>query len=203
MTEWWVWSSVNSVALLAIAAVFGYALNRRRDGKVEAVATALRLVTEEKERANRLAAEERARAKELADAQALLLARVIEAEKELAVFKATMSTALLPVSAMFQAALVTHLTHNHTPEMDDLLARINALTETEEQRLFVLLQERVVEFDDPEIGDLERDAAVMMPYVMKRVKAEAAAAAVPQATIADAAMVSQATIVIAKPEGAK
>lgn len=192
MLDWpWLWPLINSVALILFTAVVGYLLNQRRDTRTAAVSTALRLAEEEK-----------AKAKELAEAHEALLARVIEAEKELAVFRATMSTALLPVSAMFQAALVKHLTHNHTPEMDDLLARINDLSETETARLHALLKERVVEFDDPAIDDLERDAAVMMPYVMKRVKAEVAMATVPTVTIADAANVPQATMVIVK-EGAK
>lgn len=192
MTTDWIWPLINSTAMIVFAAIVGYLLNQRRDTRTAAVATALRLAEEEK-----------AKAKDLAEAHDLLLARVIEAEKELAVFRATMSTALLPVSAMFQAALVKHLTHNHTPEMDDLLARINDLSVTETERLHVLLKERVVEFDDPEIDDLERDAAVMMPYVMKRVRAEAATALVPTVTIADAANVPQAAMVIVKPEGVK
>jgi hypothetical protein len=79
----------------------------------------------------------------------------------------------VPISVAFRAALIKKLTHNHTPEMDELMTRIDLLSPVEEERLTKLLRERVVEYDDPEIDDAERDAAIMLPMMSKRVKSEA------------------------------
>jgi hypothetical protein len=78
-----------------------------------------------------------------------------------------------PVSLAFRQELIAELTHNHTPEMDDLLLRIDTLNEGEDLRLEVLLKERIIEFADPMITASERDAASMLLMVNKRVKARA------------------------------
>ena len=78
-----------------------------------------------------------------------------------------------PVSLAFRQELIAELTHNHTPELDDLLARIDDLTEEEDLRLADLINDRIIEFDDPIITESERDAASMVLMVNKRVKMKA------------------------------
>lgn len=87
----------------------------------------------------------------------------------------TLTETVIPISAAFRSVLIRELTHNHTPELDALLQKLeptNKLTSQEEVRLAVLLRERVVEFNDPLITDSERDAAAMLPMVLKRVQRE-------------------------------
>jgi hypothetical protein len=94
---------------------------------------------------------------------------------------AIMASQVTPLSAAFRSVLIRELTHNHTPEMDALLARLENgpfLSQEEEERLYVLLRERVIEFDDPLITDRERDSAAMLPMVMKRVRGEDASGVV-------------------------
>jgi hypothetical protein len=79
----------------------------------------------------------------------------------------------VPISVAFRETLIKKLTHAHTPELDDLLMRIDHLNEEETQRFDELLRERVIDRDDPEIDDEERDAAVMLPMMNKRVRSEA------------------------------
>lgn len=87
---------------------------------------------------------------------------------------------VLPLSLAVQQWAVAKLTHNHTPEMDALLARIGELTDDEMARLDVLLQERVVEFDDPQIDAIERLAASMLLDIMSWVRETAKAEPTPQ-----------------------
>jgi len=94
-------------------------------------------------------------------------------------FKA-LTDRVTPISAAFRSELIRDLTHNHTPELDALLAKVGAdepMTPEEETRLNVLLKERVVEYDDPLITDRERDSASMLLMVNKRVHAERTAIA--------------------------
>jgi len=103
-----------------------------------------------------------------------LTERVIALEQSLALVGQT----ILPMSTAFQAILVKELTHLHTPVTDALLAKLGPpflLTPAEEHELAAALAERVQVVDD-QISESERDAALMLPYVMKRVRAEAASA---------------------------
>ncbi len=105
------------------------------------------------------------------EAKALRL-RVTELEIKLA----GINQVFVPISAAFQAILIKELTHLHTPEMDALLVKLGPpmiLTELEMERLGTLLLERERDMHE-EIDDLERDAALMLPLVMKRVKADQA-----------------------------
>ena len=80
----------------------------------------------------------------------------------------------VPISTAFQAILIKELTHFHTPEMDALMAKIgppNTLTVVEQERLAVLLNERMKDMG-PLISDSERDAARILPAIMKRAKIE-------------------------------
>jgi len=109
-----------------------------------------------------------ARAKEQADT----LRRVAELETQLKLVGQT----ILPLSAAFQAVLVKQLTHYHTPEMDALMVKLGppyTLTPGEAARLGVLLEERTRDMGDL-IDEAERDAARMLPMVMKRVASDVA-----------------------------
>ena len=81
--------------------------------------------------------------------------------------------ALVPISSAFQAILIKQLTHYHTPELDALLAKLDpySLTDEEERRFYFLLEERTRDMGS-EIDASERNAAKMLPYVIKRVKEE-------------------------------
>ena len=85
------------------------------------------------------------------------------------------TAAVVPISEAFKAVLIKELTHYHTPELDKLLAKIGppqTLTDIEVIRLERLLDERSRDMADS-ITDSERDAATMLPMVIKRAKAEA------------------------------
>jgi hypothetical protein len=91
---------------------------------------------------------------------------------------AVISAAVVPISTAFQSILIKELTHYHTPELDELMKRIGppcTLSDIETKRLEVLLRERERD-PDVKIPESERDAATMLPLVMKRATAEAAAA---------------------------
>lgn len=82
-----------------------------------------------------------------------------------------------PINAVFQAILIKELTHFHTPEMDALMEQIGppcTLSAAERDRLNFLLEERTRDMGEL-ISDSERDAAVMLPLVMRRVELEAEA----------------------------
>jgi len=79
----------------------------------------------------------------------------------------------VPISVAYRASLIKKLTHVHTPELDELMTRIDNLSGVEEERFAKLLQERVVDVDDPEIDDEERDAALILPIMNRRVRADA------------------------------
>jgi hypothetical protein len=85
---------------------------------------------------------------------------------------------VLPISTAFQTVLRQDLTHFHTPEMDALMVKLGppyVLTEAEAARLVEMLAERARDVSDL-ISDHERDAATMLPMVIRRVRAEAEAA---------------------------
>jgi hypothetical protein len=85
---------------------------------------------------------------------------------------ALMTTAT-PLSKLMRDTIIKELTHSHAPELDDLLAKVKAdeLLPSDEQRLFALLKERAEARDD-RINMDERDAAIMLPPVMRRIKQE-------------------------------
>lgn len=97
-------------------------------------------------------------------------ARLVELESKLAL----VTQSIVPINLAFQAILVNQLTHYHTPEMDALLKKIgppNALTETEAARLADLLVQRTQDMA-AEISESERDAALILPAVMRRARQE-------------------------------
>lgn len=96
--------------------------------------------------------------------------RVADLETKLAL----VTQAVVPISTAFQAILIKELTHYHTPEMDELMVKIgppNLLTKDEENRLFILLEERTRDMG-PLISESERGAAHILPVVMARARAE-------------------------------
>jgi uncharacterized protein YfkK (UPF0435 family) len=111
------------------------------------------------------------KARVLAEENTKLASRVTEVETKLAL----VNQAVIPISTAFQAILIKELTHFHTPEMDALLVKVgppNTLTDAEAERLATLLIERTRDMG-PQISDAERDAATILPAVMKRARVEA------------------------------
>jgi hypothetical protein len=82
--------------------------------------------------------------------------------------------AILPMSTAFQAILVKELTHFHTPAVDALLKKLGpplTITEAEMETLQCELRHRISE-SDPLVTRAEREAAIMLPYVIRRVARE-------------------------------
>jgi len=86
---------------------------------------------------------------------------------------ALVTQSVTPISAAIQAILIKELTHTHKVEMDALLVKVgppNVLTPEEELRLAAMLKERS---KDPDIPRSERDAAEILPAIIRRAEAEA------------------------------
>lgn len=99
--------------------------------------------------------------------------RLLALEKQLSL----LGQAVMPISTAFQAILIKELTHFHTPVMDALMAKVgppSTLTAAEETELIAALEQRTQDMAT-EISDSERDAAKILPLVMKRAKLEALA----------------------------
>jgi hypothetical protein len=96
---------------------------------------------------------------------------------EIAGLKQRIVTLSMPVSrinAAFQETLVRQLTHFHTPVLDALLAKIGppySLSDEEYQQLVAALKEREKDMGD-KIDNSEREAAKMLPIVIRRVAEE-------------------------------
>lgn len=107
----------------------------------------------------------------LAAASAATVSRITELERQLSL----VTQAVVPISTAFQAILIKELTHYHTPRMDELMTRVgppSTLSIAEEAELAHLLSQRTKDMGD-EITESERDAAMILPIVMKRARAEA------------------------------
>jgi hypothetical protein len=138
----------NSVALLVIGAALSFAAAWFWFRKNAAVAEARRISEE----------------------HAKLVTRVADMERQMG----QVGQAILPISAAFQAILIKELTHFHTPVMDALLVKLGppvTLTADEEVALQQALETRVEEMNGA-LNEAERDAAIMLPMVMRRVRAE-------------------------------
>jgi hypothetical protein len=108
----------------------------------------------------------------LAVNMAALLARVDVLDKQLSL----LSQAVVPISTAYQTILVRELTHYHTPRVDSLLEKLGPpalLTAAEEEELLCALKAREADMGDL-ITDQEREAAHILPVVIKRVKTEIA-----------------------------
>jgi hypothetical protein len=109
--------------------------------------------------------------------------RIVELEKQIALISAS----VIPISTAFQAILIKELTHMHTPRLDELLTKVgppSTMTTGEEEEFYRLLREKVEDLDGL-IPEAERDAATMLPLVMKRAKIEAAE---PNVIVADGSL---------------
>ena len=83
----------------------------------------------------------------------------------------------VPLSLAFQALLVKELTHYHTPAVDALLAKLGPpflLTSAEENVLLEALRQRERDMGAA-ISESEREAAHILPAVIRRVQRELAA----------------------------
>lgn len=80
-----------------------------------------------------------------------------------------------PLWTAAQKKLVDELTHFHTPELDALLVKLTngTLTEEDTARMALLLEERVTTLNGT-IDASERDAARILPAVIRKARAEAA-----------------------------
>lgn len=105
------------------------------------------------------------KASDIAIGHAALLQRVTELETLQRIATAT----------LFQAKLIQDLTHDHTQELDVLLAKVGdgTLEPHEEPRLMVLLDERTRD-TDPRISAAERETAAIFPVVMRMARVEIA-----------------------------
>lgn len=114
-----------------------------------------------------------AKANKLADEHRELAEKVDALQAQLGL----VNQVVTPINQAMQALLIRELTHYHTPELDALLAKLppeGDLTPEEHLRIAVLLKERAEELNGT-IPESEREAAIILPYIIKRVKAEAVA----------------------------
>ena len=113
--------------------------------------------------------------RQVQDAHSQMVLRLGAVERQLGLI----GQAVLPISTAFQAILIQELTHYHTPVLDALLVKLGPpfnLTPDEEADVLRLLEERERDLGD-QISDSERDAAHILPLIMKRAKIEAQALA--------------------------
>lgn len=115
------------------------------------------------------------KAEAIAIAHDALVARVAEQETRLRLSEQA-TQAAAPIVTAFQALMIQKLTHADKPEMDKLMVRVgppDTLTDDERARLLVMLHERSQDMA-PAITDGERDAARILPIVMRMAAEEQA-----------------------------
>jgi hypothetical protein len=120
---------------------------------------------------------ELAETKRIATEHEALLKRVAELETTVRMVGQT----ILPMSTAFQAILVKELTHFHTPEVDALLEKLgppSTISEEDMVLLEIALKRRTAEVD-PLVDESEREAALILPYIIKRVRRQCANADAP------------------------
>jgi hypothetical protein len=110
------------------------------------------------------------RAKEVEVAHQALLVRTAALEEQLRRINDVVS----PIYGVMQSLLVKELTHDHAPEMDELMRLLELeppdLTKEADARLHKLLLQRST---DKTIPQHERDSAMMLPVILKRARLEA------------------------------
>lgn len=114
--------------------------------------------------------------------------RITKLEQQLAVLMAEAQ----PINAYVQAMAIAKLTHFHTPETDELLAKVGAnkrLSEPDVQRLATAMKEREVVVDS-EVDEEERIWARIFPDIVRLAKIEAERLASTEETPRDVALVS-------------
>lgn len=95
--------------------------------------------------------------------------KLVDQVAELKTAVSVANTSVMPIVAAMQALLVKGMTHEDTPEMDDLLVKSgppDTLTPTERDRLMVLLKERTEDYGN-NITQFDRDAATIYPIIMR------------------------------------
>lgn len=112
--------------------------------------------------------------KMIALATKVLTEKVAEQEATLR----SLQAAVVPIEEAYKQAMIRLLTHVHTPELDDLMARIDDLDEGEQERMEVLLRERAEELKD-DIPPHESLAARLLVGVVRFAKAAAELRAAP------------------------
>ena len=88
----------------------------------------------------------------------------------------TIHQAVIPLNLAIQNVLVKELTHFHTPVLDGLMAKLGPpfmLTDEEEAELLRLLTERERDMGES-ISPAERDAAKILPVIIRRVRRDLA-----------------------------
>ena len=98
-----------------------------------------------------------------------IYARVLAVEAQLSALAAAAS----PLSEVVRDAIIKELTHLHTPELDALLEKVKSdtLSPDDERSLLRLLKDRAEE-PNHLVGAGERDAAIMLPPILRRIKQE-------------------------------
>src|SRR6266478_4615942 len=155
MFQWWQVGLVLLSALISFLSVAYWTSLARRDKMQE-----------------RLLDDTRQRTEQTRHERDDVLARLVKIETSLAVI----DQKVMPISTALQTILVKELTHFHTLRMDSLLARIgppSELTDAEEAELTQALLERTQDMGHL-ISDSERDAAFILPAIMRRAKVECA-----------------------------
>ena len=168
-------SLFNSVGLLVVASIIAAFWTWFWRFRSTTIARLERARYDEMLKADKLAVEHRE-----------LVSKVNELQQQLGL----VNQVVTPINQAMQALLIRELTHYHTPELDALMAKLppeGHLTIKEQERLAVLLAERENELNGS-IPESEREAAHILPFVIKRVLAEAeniadAATAAPQLKI--------------------
>lgn len=114
--------------------------------------------------------------------------RLSELERQIAILTAEAQ----PINAYVQAMAIAKLTHMHTPETDELLAKVGAkkkLSEPDMERLAVALKKRQV-IVDAEVDEEERIWARIFPDIVRLAQIEAERLASKEETPRDIALVS-------------
>lgn len=107
-------------------------------------------------------------AEKLAANAVLMGDRVRDLERELEGIKANVK----PFSVALQDVLIRRLTNFHTPVLDALLEKVGIeMSVDDEERLREALSIRIDELNG-HLDELERDAAIMLPMVMRWVRKE-------------------------------
>jgi hypothetical protein len=98
--------------------------------------------------------------------------RIVELERQVAL----VGQAIVPISAAFQAILIKELTHIHTPVLDRLLEKVGPPSTLTTEDQINLEKELTLRANDmsTDIPDGERDAALMLPMVIRRAQRETA-----------------------------
>lgn len=107
-------------------------------------------------------------AEKIADSTKELTEQVRDLERELEGIKANVK----PFSVALQDVLTRRLTNFHTPILDALLQKVGPEMSVEDEELLREALLRRVDELNGHLEELERDAAIMLPMVMRWVRAE-------------------------------